>query len=76
MMTLKSLLNVSQQETDSVGQFVFQELYFYDTIYVSLKAENSRGKTATTIEIDSSSITSPKSKYLPSMVEYKNRRIF
>ncbi|MGE0021358.1 MAG: hypothetical protein AB7S72_16910 [Draconibacterium sp.] len=70
MMTLKSLLNVSQQETDSLGQFVFPELYFYDTIYVSLKAENSRGKTATTIEIDSSSATSPESKYLPSFVEY------
>ncbi len=71
MMTLKSLLNVSQQETDSLGQFVFPELYFYDTIYVSLKAENSRGKTATTIEIDSSSATSPESKYHPSPVEYK-----
>ena len=71
MMTLKSLLNVSQQETDSLGRFVFPELYFYDTIYVSLKAENSRGKTATTIEIDSSSATSPQSKYLPSLVEYK-----
>jgi len=71
MMTLKSLLNVSQQETDSLGKFVFPDLYFYDTIYVSLKAENSRGKTATTIEIDSSSATSPQSKYLPSLVEYK-----
>ena len=70
MMTLKSLFNVSQQETDSLGQFVFPELYFYDTIYVSLKAENSRGKTATTIEIDTSSSTSPESKYLPSLVEY------
>lgn len=70
MMTLKSLLNVSQQETDSLGQFVFPELYFYDTIYVSLKAENSRGKTATTIEIDSSSSTSPESKFFPAFVEY------
>jgi hypothetical protein len=76
MMTLKSLLNVSQQETDSLGQFVFPELYFYDTIYVSLKAENSRGKTATTIEIDSSSSTSPESKYLPSLVEYNADKPF
>ena len=76
MMTLKSLLNVSQQETDSLGQFVFPELYFYDTIYVSLKAENSRGKTATTIEIDSSSATSPESKYLPSLVEYNADKPF
>ena len=76
MMTLKSLLNVSQQETDSLGQFVFPELYFYDTIYVSLKAENSRGRTATTIEIDSSSSTSPESKYLPSLVEYNADKPF
>ncbi|MGE0021357.1 MAG: hypothetical protein AB7S72_16905 [Draconibacterium sp.] len=76
MMTLKSLLNVSQQETDSLGQFAFPKLYFYDTIYVSLKAENSRGKTATTIEIDSSSATSPATKYLPSLVEYKNDEPF
>jgi len=71
MMTLKSLLNVSQQETDSLGRFVFPDLYFYDTIYVSLKAENSRGKTATVIEVDSSSSISPESKHLPSLVEYK-----
>lgn len=76
MMTLKSLLNVSQQETDSLGQFVFPELYFYDTIYVSLKAENSRGKTATTIEIDSSSAISPESKYLPGLTEYNNDKPF
>ena len=76
MMTLKSLLNVSQQETDSLGQFVFPELYFYDTIYVSLKAENSRGKTATTIEIDSSSATSPETKLLPSLVEYSKDKPF
>jgi hypothetical protein len=76
MMTLKSLLNVSQQETDSLGQFVFSELYFYDTIYVSLKAENNREKTATTIEIDTSSSTSPKSNYLPELTEYNNDEPF
>jgi hypothetical protein len=43
---------------------------------VSLKAENSRGKTATTIEIDSSSSTSPESKYLPSLVEYNADKHF
>jgi hypothetical protein len=76
MMTLKSLLGVYQEETDSLGQFVFQELYFYDTIYVSLKAENSRGKAATTIEIDTSSSTSPKSNYLPKLTEYNNDEPF
>ncbi len=76
MITLKSLLDVNETETDSLGQFAFSNLYFYDTIYVSLKAENKRGKSSTSIEIDSSSCTSPISKYLPDLIEYsKNEPI-
>lgn len=76
MITLKSLLDVNETETDSLGQFAFSNLYFYDTIYVSLKAENKRGKSSTSIEIDSSSSTSPISKYLPDLIEYsKNEPI-
>jgi hypothetical protein len=70
MVTLKSLLGVYEQETDSLGQFVFSDLYFYDTIYVSLKAVNKRGKNTTSIKIDSSSWNSPKSKYLPYTIDY------
>ncbi len=70
MMTLKSLLGVYEQETDSLGQFVFSNLYFYDTIYVAIRALNQRGKNATFIKIDSSSWTSPKSKILPYPIDY------
>jgi len=74
MMTLKSLLGVYAEETDSLGRFAFSNLYFYDTIYVSLKAENKRGKSSTSIEIDSSSSTSPKPNFLPSFIEYNNEK--
>lgn len=70
MMTLKSLLGVYEEKTDSLGLFVFSDLYFYDTIYVAIKALNKRGKNATTIKIDSSSWTSPKSPLLPYPIDY------
>lgn len=70
MVALKSLLGVYEQVTDSLGQFAFSNLYFYDTIYVAIKALNQRGKNATSIKIDSSSWTSPKSKILPYPIDY------
>ncbi len=70
MMTLKSLLDVQEAQTDSLGQFAFSNLYFYDTISVSLQAVNKRGNKSTSIEIDTSSSTSPKSMYLPYSYEY------
>jgi hypothetical protein len=73
MMTLKSLLSIHEEETDSLGQFLFPNLYFYDTIYVSLNAINKRGKRTTSIEIDHSSSTSPESNYLPYAYEYNQR---
>ena len=73
MMTIKSLLTVYEAETDSLGKFLFPNLYFYDTIYVSLKAVNKKGKNTTIIKIDSSSSTSPISNYLPYAYEYKKQ---
>ncbi|MFO7668156.1 MAG: hypothetical protein R6W31_00720 [Bacteroidales bacterium] len=70
MMTLKSLLGVYEQVTDSLGQFVFSDLYFYDTLYIAIKALNRTGKNVTSIIIDSSSWTSPKSKLLPYPIEH------
>lgn len=71
MITLKNLLGVYKKETDSLGKFVFSDLYFYDTIYVSMKAKNKHGKSATIIELDSSSTTPPKSTYLPDLYTYR-----
>ncbi len=74
MMTLKSLLDVHEEQTDSLGQFAFSNLYFYDTISVSLQAVNKRGNKSTSIEIDTSSSTSPKSMYLPYSYEYNKEQ--
>ncbi len=75
MITLKNLLGVYKKETDSLGRFVISDLYFYDTIYVSLKAKNKHGKSATIIELDSSSSISPKSTYLPDYYTYRGNDI-
>ena len=69
----EGVLAVYEEQTDSLGQFLFPDLYFYDTIYVSLKAVNKKGKNTTTIKIDRSSSTSPNSNYLPHSYEYKRQ---
>jgi hypothetical protein len=74
MMTLKSLLDVQEAQTDSLGQFAFSNFYFYDTISVSLQAVNKRGNKSTSIGIDTSSSTSPKSMYLPYSYEYNKEQ--
>lgn len=71
MITLKSLLGVYKEKTDSLGKFVFSDLFFYDTVYVSLEAKTRNGKQSAYIEIDSSSTISPKSGYLPQFSVYR-----
>jgi hypothetical protein len=65
MMTVKSLLATYEQTADSLGRFLFTDLYFNDTLYVALQAVNQKGNRNTEIEIDVKSATSPKSTYLP-----------
>lgn len=65
MMTVKSLLATYTQTTDSLGRFLFSDLFFNDTVYVSLQAVNEKGNRNTQIEIDERSNTSPKAGYLP-----------
>jgi hypothetical protein len=76
MMTVQSLPGVYEEETDSLGQFRFPDLFFYDTIYVVLQAVNKRGKRNTSIEIDHRSGTSPKPNYLPYSYEYSRGELF
>ncbi|HET6560208.1 MAG TPA: hypothetical protein VFG54_22965 [Prolixibacteraceae bacterium] len=71
MMTVKSLLSVKDQKTDSLGRFIFPDLYFNDTIEVTLQAENTKGRTNTIIELDERSSISPTAKLLPFTYEYK-----
>lgn len=71
MMTVKSLLATYTQTTDSLGHFLFSDLFFNDTVYVSLQAVNEKGNRNTQIEIDEWSNTSPKAGYLPFSYKYE-----
>ena len=73
MMTVKSQLGVYEETTDSLGQFVFRDLFYYDTIQVSIQALN-KGRRNTIIKLDRSSITSPEVNYLPSIYEHENEK--
>ena len=74
MMGVKSLLNVSEQKTDSLGQFLFSDLYFNDTIQYSLQAINPKGKRNTEIELNNQSSISPKPGLLPATYQYINSK--
>jgi hypothetical protein len=71
MMTVKSMLGTYEQKTDSLGQFLFTDLYFRDTVYVALQALNEKGNRNNEIEIDERSGTSPKTGYLPFSYKYE-----
>jgi hypothetical protein len=71
MMTVKSLLGVYETFTDSLGLFSFPDLFFYDTIQVSIQALNRKGNRNTIIQLDRSSIVSPEVNFLPFLYEYK-----
>jgi len=73
MMTVKSQLSVKEQKTDSLGRFLFSDLYFNDTIYVSLQALNPKGRKNTVIEFDGISSISPKASYLPFIYQYSKK---
>ncbi|HAH25639.1 MAG TPA: hypothetical protein DCL77_18095 [Prolixibacteraceae bacterium] len=70
MMSVKSLLDIKEQKTDSLGQFLFTDLYFNDTIQYSLQAINKKGKRNTQIELDTASFVSPPFTYLPVTYQY------
>ncbi len=76
MMFVKSLLNVQNQKTDSRGDFLFSDLFFYDTVYVSLQAGSKKGKKKNWIEIDDRSSVSPNPGYLPLNYQYNHDNQF
>jgi len=70
MMTVKSLLDIREEKTDSAGRFVISDLFFNDTIQVALQSRNENGKANAEIELDERSSTSPEASFLPLMYEY------
>jgi len=74
MVSVKSMLSITEQTTDSLGEFLFSNLYFNDTTEYSLQAVNPKGKRNTEIELDDRSSISPKAGYLPSTYQYINSK--
>lgn len=70
MMTLKSLLDVREQVADSAGIFVIPNLYFFDTLQISLQSRNPNGKINTEIRLDQRVSTSPETDILPLNYQY------
>ena len=72
MMFVKSQFGLHNQTTDSLGRFLFSDLYFNDTVYVSLQAVNKKGRRTNWIELDRKSSISPKAGFLPLTYQYRN----
>ena len=72
MMFVKSQLAVHEQTTDSAGNFLFTNLFFNDTVYVSLQAGDKKSRKNNWIELDYRSSISPKPSFLPVNYKYNN----
>lgn len=73
MMTVKGPLSIYNTTTDSLGQFIISDLFFNDTITVSIQALNERGNRNTVIELDKRSSESPPAILLPSEIRYVDK---
>ena len=76
MMFVKSQLAVHNQKTDSLGNFVFSDMFFMDTVYVSLQAGNKKERRKNWIELDNKSSKSPNPGFLPVNYQYNNENQF
>jgi hypothetical protein len=70
MMLVKTQYGIYSQNSDSLGHFVFSNLYFYNDIYFTIQAVNQKGKRNTSIELDRRSSVSPPSNFLPLAYQY------
>jgi hypothetical protein len=70
MMTAKSHLTVQEQTADSLGRFVFPDLFFNDSLNAVLQCLNPNGKNNSSLKIDERSSTSPKVNILPVTYQY------
>jgi hypothetical protein len=76
MMFVKSLLAVHEQTTDSLGNFLFSDLFFNDTVIVSLQAGNKKERRNNWIDLDNRSAISPEAVFLPVSYHYNNENQF
>jgi hypothetical protein len=70
MMLVKTQYGIYSQTSDSLGHFVFSNLYFYNDIYYTIQAVNQKGKRNTSIELDRRSLVSPPPNFLPLAYQY------
>lgn len=70
MMLVKTQYGIYSQTSDSLGHFVFSNLYFYNDIYFTIQAVNQKGKRNTSIELDHKTSDSPPANFLPLAYHY------
>jgi len=71
MASIKGLFRFYRLETDSLGKFLFSNMYFNDTTKFSLETITQKGKRNNWIELDRRSSVSPKQNYLPVTYQYR-----
>jgi hypothetical protein len=69
-------LAVHNQITDSLGNFVFSNLFFNDTVYISLQGGTKKGKKKNWVEVDNRSSISPVRDFLPVNYRHNNEDQF
>lgn len=70
LLFVKNKFGLNEQTTDSMGQFLFSDQYFNDTVYISLQALNQKNKRNTMFQLDEKSSISPKANFLPVNYQY------
>lgn len=70
LLFLKSQLAVYQENTDSHGQFIFNNLFFFDTVFVAVQAGKYRNRSKYWIELDNRNAISPQPTILPVNYQY------
>ncbi len=74
LMSLKSLLAVEQDTTDSMGNFLFSNLFFDGTVYYAIQAGKAQKRSTNWIELDTRSSVSPVVSILPVNYRYDNEK--
>jgi hypothetical protein len=70
MMTVKSLLSLQEQTSDSAGHFTFSNLFFNGILDVVLQMQKKNGKAVSGLQIDFNSSNSPQVTILPLTYNY------
>ena len=66
MISVKSLLDMYETKSDSLGNFKFTDLYYKDTVQFTMQAKSKKERQNTWIELDEE-IPPPEPNYLPSI---------